>query len=174
MSKNSVTKSITTNVEGRDLIFERIFDAPKELVFKAYSEKDHLEKWWGPEGWETTIKAFDFKPGGEWRYCMECVDKNQGDYYGQKSCGLAVYQDIAAPEKIVYTDAFTDEDGNKIDGLPEMLISMTFLEHEGKTKLISRTQFATEEALQQVVDMGIEEGLASQFKRLDELLEKMQ
>ncbi|MGM7700492.1 SRPBCC domain-containing protein [Pseudalkalibacillus sp. Hm43] len=173
MSNNPVTKSITTSVEGRDLIMERVFDAPKELVFKAYAEKDHLEKWWGPEGWETKVMAFEFKPGGEWRYCMTCVDKNQGDFFGMESCGLAEYQEISAPEKIVYKDSFTDKEGNKLE-MPEMLITINFEDHEGKTKLVSRTQFATEEALQQVIDMGVEQGVASQFKKLDAYLEKLQ
>ncbi|MCF6136503.1 SRPBCC domain-containing protein [Alkalihalobacillus berkeleyi] len=172
MSK--ATKSIRTQVEGRDLIMERIFDAPRELVFKAYSEADHLARWWGPQGWETTIQRFDFTPGGEWRYCMKCVDKNQEDFFGHESCGLAVYQEITSPEKIVYTDSFTDQEGNKLDGMPEMLISMEFVDHEGKTKLVTRTQFATEEVLKQIMDMGVVEGTSSQFEKLDAHLKQIQ
>ncbi|WP_408009925.1 SRPBCC domain-containing protein [Pseudalkalibacillus sp. A8] len=174
MSESKVTNSINTNVEGRNLIIERIFDAPRELVFKAYSEKGHLENWWGPKGWKTTVHQFEFKPGGMWHYCMTCEDKNQGEFYGQESWGLSIYQEIVEPEKIVYTDVFSDSEGNKADGMPEVLITMTFLDHDGKTKLISQTEFATEEALKQVKDMGVVEGVTSQYERFDEYLKQIQ
>ncbi|WP_257350645.1 SRPBCC family protein [Pseudalkalibacillus decolorationis] len=174
MSENKVTNKLTTKVEGRDLVIERILDAPRELVFKMFSEPDHLARWWGPKGWQTENRKFEFKPNGEWHYCMECIDKNQGEYYGQKSWGKAVYQEIITPEKIVYTDAFSDEEGNISDNMPVMLITVMFEEFEGKTKLISRTQFASVENLQQVMDMGVVEGFSSQLERLDDVLKEMQ
>ncbi|WLD92616.1 SRPBCC domain-containing protein [Alkalihalobacillus sp. AL-G] len=174
MSENKVTNNITTNVEGRVLVLERVFDAPRDLVFKAFSESEHLARWWGPKGWETENRTFDFKPNGVWHYCMECTDRNQGEFYGQKSWGKAVYQEIIEPEKIVYTDVFSDEEGKVAEGMPEMLITMTFVEHEGKTKLTTRTQFASEENLQQVMDMGVVQGISSQYERLDEQLQEMQ
>ncbi len=174
MSESKVSNSIKTNVEGRNLIIERIFDAPRELVFKAFSEKEHLENWWGPKGWKTTVQQFEFKLGGIWHYCMLCEDKNQGDFYGQESWGISTYREIVEPEKIVYTDAFSDAEGNKADGMPELLVTMTFLDHDGKTKLVSRTEFATEEALKQVMDMGVVQGVTSQYERFEDYLKQIQ
>ncbi|CRK82904.1 SRPBCC domain-containing protein [Neobacillus massiliamazoniensis] len=77
------------------------------------------------------------------------------------------------PEKIVYTDTFVDADGNPIGNIPEILVTMTFIEQEGKTKVITLSQFASNETLQQVKDMGVVEGFASQFDRLGLLLEDM-
>lgn len=174
MSENKVTNSLTTNVDGRDLVMERIFNAPRDLVFEAFSETEHLENWWGPRGWKTENRIFVFKPNGIWHYCMRCTDENQGEYYGQESWGKAVYHEIIVPEKIVYTDTFVDEEGNALDGMPEILVTMKFVEHEGKTKLITHSQFTSIETLQQVIDMGLVQGFASQLDRLNVLLEELQ
>jgi uncharacterized protein YndB with AHSA1/START domain len=174
MSDNKVTDNITTSIEGRDLVMERIFDGQRDLVFKAFSNSEHLAGWWGPSGWQTENRAFNFKPDGVWHYCMRCTDENQGEFYGQESWGKAVYQEIIVPEKIVLTDMFADEEGNAADGMPVTLVTLTFVEHEGKTKLIMRSRFASVEGLQQVMEMGVVQGCASQFYRLDDLLEKLQ
>ncbi|MGG1575132.1 SRPBCC domain-containing protein [Fictibacillus sp. NRS-1165] len=173
MSVNYGTNSLKAAVEGKVLVIERVFNAPRDLVFKAFSQPEHLSKWWGPKGWETEIRRFDFRPNGVWLYCMKCMDKNQGDFYGQESCGKAVYQEIIEPEKIVYKDYFADAEGNEMEGMPEMLITIEFMEYEGATKVINRSEFATEEALQQVKEMGVVEGFSSQMERLDQLLENL-
>ncbi|MDM5359391.1 SRPBCC domain-containing protein [Peribacillus sp. RS7] len=174
MSENKITDNITTNVEGRDLIMERIFVAPRDLVFNAFSKPEQLASWWGPKGWQTENREFNFKPDGVWHYCMRCTDENQGEFYGQESWGKAVYQEIIVPEKIVLTDMFSDEEGNAAESMPETLVTMTFVEHEGRTKLIMHSRFNSVEGLQQVMEMGIVEGCASQFSRLDDLLKKRQ
>ncbi|EPD49587.1 hypothetical protein HMPREF1210_03034 [Paenisporosarcina sp. HGH0030] len=104
---------------------------------------------------------------------MRCIDEGQGDFFGHESWGKAVFQEINAPKKIVYMDMFADEEGNTVDSLPEMQITMEFVEHEGKTKLISRSQFASIEALQQVMEMGVVEGVASQYECLEDLLNEI-
>lgn len=105
---------------------------------------------------------------------MRCTDENQGEFYNQESWRKAVYQEITVPVKIVLTDMFADEEGNAADGMPVILVTLTFVEHEGKTKLIMRSRFASVEGLQQVMGMGIVQGCASQFYRLDDLLDKLQ
>ncbi len=172
MEDKNGTNSVTSKVEGRDLIFERIFDAPRELVFKVFSEAKHLEKWWGPKGWQTEIREFNFKPGGVWHFCTKCTDENQ-EMYGYESWGKAIFHEIAEPERIIYTDVFSDEAGNQADGMPEQLVTITFTEHEGKTKLTSRTQFSSVEELQSVLDMGVVEGLTSTWDCLDEHLQEI-
>ncbi|MFB4168202.1 SRPBCC domain-containing protein [Virgibacillus sp. JSM 102003] len=170
MSENKLSH----RTDGRTLVMERVFEAPRELVFKAFSESDHLVKWWGPEGWETETRKFEFKPGGLWHYCMRCTDKNQGDFYGQESWGKTVYEEISTPEKIVYTDVFSDEEGNSSTGMPETYVTMNFIDQGEKTKLIVRSQFESVEALQKVVDMGVVEGTGSQYRCLDDYLKQIQ
>ncbi|WP_307893156.1 SRPBCC family protein [Bacillus swezeyi] len=170
MSAHKPVNSMKAKAEGKNLVIERVFDAPRELVFKAFSESGQLESWWGPKGWQTENYKFEFKPHGVWHYCMECKDENQGEFYGRKSCGKAVYQEIVTSEKIVYTDMFTDEEGNVVPGMPEILIEVNFAEHEDQTKLITRSQFSSPEELQQLMDKGMVEGFSSQMERLDDHL----
>lgn len=162
-----------SKVEGQELILERVFDAPRELVFKAFSEAEHLKHWWGPRGWTLTVCDVDFRPGGIWHYCMKCMDKNQGDFYGFESWGKAVYQEIVEAEKIVYIDYFSDAEGNEAEGMPATQVTMTFLEHEGKTKVINRAQYDSTEALQTVLDMGMEQGITETWDRLAEHLQSL-
>ncbi|WP_077325411.1 SRPBCC family protein [Virgibacillus siamensis] len=170
MSENK----ISYKTEGRTLVMERVCNAPKDLVFKAFSESEHLENWWGPEGWETETRKFEFVPDGEWHYCMRCTDKKQGDFYGQESWGKTIYKEINVPKKIVYTDVFSDEMGNSANDLPVIQVTIDFIEQEGKTKLILQSQFESIEALQKVIDMGVVEGTDSQYKCLDDYLAQIQ
>ncbi|MEN2768298.1 SRPBCC domain-containing protein [Ornithinibacillus xuwenensis] len=173
MSEQGAASKLVSYAEGSTLVMERTFDAPRELVFKAYSQKEHLENWWGPKGWQTTSVKFDFRPNGEWHYCMKCVDEKQGEFFGQLSCGKTYYQEIVEPERITYKDVFVDAEGNEISNMPEIFASITFLEENDKTKVIIRSQFDSVETLQQIMDMGVVEGSASQYERLDILLEEL-
>jgi len=165
-----MSNQMVTKIEGRELTLERVFDAPRELVFKAFSEAEHLKHWWGPHGWTLTVCNVDFRPGGIWHYCMTCMDEKQGDFYGVESWGKAVYHEIVENEKINYTDYFSDAEGNETEGMPSSIISMIFEEHDGQTKLISKSQFASAEALQSVMDMGMEQGISETWDRLEEHL----
>lgn len=169
-----MSSKMITKVEGQELILERIFNAPRELVFQAFSEAEHLKHWWGPRGWTLTVCHVDFRPGGIWHYCMKCIDENQGDFYGFESWGKAVYQEIVKAEKIVYTDYFSDAEGNEAEGMPSTEVTLTFIEHEGKTKLVSRGKYASPEALKTVMDMGMEQGITETWDRLGEHLESLQ
>ena len=95
-----MTNKMITRVEGQVIVLERVFNAPRELVFKVFSDGEHLKQWWGPRGWEVTVSKMDFRPGGQWHYCMKCSDQNQGDFYGMESWGKSVYQEIEEPEKL--------------------------------------------------------------------------
>jgi uncharacterized protein YndB with AHSA1/START domain len=166
-----MTNKMVSKVEGQVLTLERVFDAPRELVFKAFSEAEHLKHWWGPRGWELTVCNIDFRPGGVWHYCMKCIDKEQGDYYGYESWGKGVYKEIVEAEKIDYTDYFSDAEGNESDSMPSTDVSMLFEEYEGKTKLVSKSRYISAEALQSVLDMGMEQGITETWDRLAEHLQ---
>ncbi|MET3293084.1 SRPBCC domain-containing protein [Brevibacillus fluminis] len=165
-----MASKMITKVDGQELILERVFSAPRELVFKAFSEAEHLKNWWGPRGWTLTVCNIDFRPGGVWHYCMKCIDKNQGDFYGFESWGKGVYQEIVDNEKIVYVDYFSDAEGNEAEGMPSAHNTLIFEEHEGKTKLINRARYASPEALKAVIDMGMEQGITETWDRLEELV----
>ncbi|WP_181350897.1 SRPBCC domain-containing protein [Thalassobacillus sp. CUG 92003] len=174
MPENKHDTGVQSHVEGRTLVMERVFNAPRDLVFEAYAKSEHLENWWGPKGWETENIQFEFKPNGVWHYCMRCTDKEQGDFFGQEACGKAIYHDIISPEKIVCTDVFCDKEGNVFEEMPEVVVTMNFNEDSGKTILVTRSQFETEADLHKVKEMGVVEGTASQFECLDAYLRSLQ
>ena len=166
MDKTKVTKDL----ENKTLIIERTFDAPKEKVWKAYADKDWFEKWWGPEGWKTTTKAFDFKPGGTIHYGMKCVDENQGEWFGKESWGLMKIEAVKEHHSFTAADSFSDADGTLNEEMPTQKFEVEFVEEEGKTRLVSRSICNTVEELEQLVSMGMVEGFSSQLNKLETLL----
>ena len=169
---STATSPMISNIEaGRVLVLERVFKAPRELVFDAFSQAEHLRQWWGPRGWEVPFCTVDFRPGGRWHYCMRCVDEAQGEFYGMESWGLGLYRDIEAPARIVYTDYFSDADANINENMPPTLSTLTFEEVEGGTRVTNRAAYDTEEALKTVMDMGMLQGVTETWDRLAEHLE---
>lgn len=154
------------------LVLEREFGAPRKLVFEMFTDGEHLKKWWGPRGWELPVSKMDFRVNGSWLYCMKCVDQSQGQYFGMESWGKMVYHEIVAPEKLVYTDYFSDAQGNENNELPASKTVMTFADAGGKTKVVSKTEYANKEALKTVMDMGMLQGITETWDRLEEALRK--
>ncbi len=120
-------------VTPRGLRITRVFDAPRALVFKAWTQPEHLVHWWGqPNGATMPYCKLDLRVGGTLHFRVHLPD-------GQIIWGKSVYQEIIEPERLVFSDAFSDEQGNIVDpppGLPkETLIIATFEEHDGKTKV---------------------------------------
>lgn len=160
-------RSVTMEVAGeRELIGSRVFDAPRELVWKAYTEAEHIAKWWGPDGFTTVVPRLELRPGGVWHYGMKSDE--WGDAWGK-----AIYREIVPPERLVYTDMFSDEEGNSVEGMPESEVTITFAEQDGRTLMTSRTVFASAEERAQVIEMGMEEGLAQTLDNLAEYLKTM-
>ncbi|WP_397538217.1 SRPBCC domain-containing protein [Rummeliibacillus pycnus] len=170
MSNNEMLSRVEND---RVLVLERVFDAPRELVFKMFKEPEHLKRWWGPRGWEIPVCTIDFRPEGIWHYCMKCVDQNLGEFFGMESWGKGVYKEIIEPEKIVYTDYFSDAEGNSNDSMPSTEITLEFIDMGGKTKLINRAEYVSEEALKTVMDMGMLQGISETWDRLNELVESV-
>jgi uncharacterized protein YndB with AHSA1/START domain len=105
----------------------------------------------------------DFRLGGTWLYCMRSPE-------GETSCGAATYHEIVEPERIVYTDLFTDADGVQIADTPEMAITVTFAESGGRTLLTSVARFASAKDLEFAVGTGMEDGLTETWDRLEAYL----
>lgn len=151
---------------GRELVLTRTFDAPRELVFAAHTSCGHLSNWWGPRTWPMAECTMDFRVGGVLHYCL------RGPNEGDESWGRAVFHEIVEPERIVYTDAFSDADGNVTEGMPQTQSSLEFTDVDGKTRLTLRAEYASPSDLKKVLDMGMMEGLTDTLNRLDEYLAK--
>jgi uncharacterized protein YndB with AHSA1/START domain len=147
----------------REFVMTRVFAAPRKLAWQAWSDCAHLSHWWGPKDWTLPVCKMDFRPGGIWHYCMRSPA-------GEESWGRAIYHEIIEPERIVYTDAFADATGNPSADMPEMLITVTFEELEGKTTITTRTQFASAADLEAILAMGMVEGMTETWNRLEAYL----
>jgi uncharacterized protein YndB with AHSA1/START domain len=167
-------KITLSRVQGQEFVMERLFYAPRELVFRAFSEAEHLKHWWGPRGWDLTVCRIDFRVGGTWHYCMKCTDESQGEFFGMESWGKAEYREIVDGSKIVYVDYFSDADGNVSPGMPACEVTLNFEDCEGKTKVESISRYASAEELTKVIDMGMEQGAAQTWDRLAEHLHSLQ
>jgi uncharacterized protein YndB with AHSA1/START domain len=161
---------VTKDLENKTLTLEREFDGPLDKVWKAYADKDTFEKWWGPEGWTTTTKEFNFSPGGRIHYDMKCVDENQGEWFGQSSWGIMIIENVDAPHSFTYKDYFSDENGTLDQEKPTITVTNTFVEENGTTKLISVSVADSAEQIEELVKMGMIEGFTSQLLKLDAML----
>src|ERR1700735_1129661 len=91
----------TTSSDSREFVISRVFDAPRELGWKALTEPAHLNQWWGPKGFTTRVESLDLRPGGVFRYSQQMPD-------GKKMWGKWVYREVVAPERLVTIVSFTD------------------------------------------------------------------
>lgn len=166
-----MSNSIFTILDDKKTLrVQRTFDAPKSAVWSAYTEADKLAQWWGPKGWETEVKEMDFSVGGYWFYCMTCKDEAQGEWFGQSSCGKGVYNAISPEDSFTYTDYFTDENGTITPDMPTSTTKIELTEEDGKTTINSTSVFESEEALTQVMEMGMEQGFDQTWDNLENFL----
>jgi uncharacterized protein YndB with AHSA1/START domain len=120
--------SAAAQTEDRELVITRVFDAPRGLVFKAWTEPGRLARWWGPRGFTTPVCEMDVRPGGAFRFGMRSP---QGTNHWLRG----VFREIVAPERLVCTWAWEDEEGKPGH---ETLLTVTFADHDGKTRLVLR------------------------------------
>jgi uncharacterized protein YndB with AHSA1/START domain len=162
MKKQNQTK-ITAEPGKQEILIEREFDAPRELVFKAFTDPQLLPQWWGPRYLSTLVDTMDVRPGGQWRFLNRDVQGNEYAFHG-------VYHEILAPERIIDTFEF--------EGLPETgHVSLETLTLEelpgGSTRLISQSVFRSVADRDGTLQSGMEEGVRDTYDRLAELLKKM-
>ena len=150
-----------TATSDREIITSRTFDAPRELVFKMWTDPRHIAEWWGPNGFTTTTHEMDVRAGGVWRFIMHGPD---GTDYPNK----IVYEEILEPERVVYTHGDDSEGKGR-----EFQTTVTFEEQRGKTLLTMRAVFATAAERDRVVEeVAAIEGAKQTLGRLAEYVAK--
>lgn len=163
--------NVTKDLENKKLVIEFMANGPKDKVWQAYADKDQFEKWWGPEGWETAVKAFSFKPNGRVHYGMKCVDERQGEWFGQTSWGVMEIQTVDELNSFTYKDYFSDESGELNTDMPALTVTNEFFDENGKTKIVSTSFADSAEQIEQLIQMGMVEGFSSQLNKLDTLVQ---
>ena len=129
----SANESTEPRTEKEGLVIERIFAAPRELVWRAWTEPEHFARWYGPEGFSVPVCEIDFRVGGRHLFGMSAPN-------GHRMFTTGVYREIVPPERFVVTDAFADEQGNLVpmgdDGPVETILTVTLEDvGDGRTKL---------------------------------------
>lgn len=147
--------SIDLETDPRSIIGSRVFNAPREMVFAAFTDPAHLSEWWGPNGFTTTTHSFDFRPGGVWRFVMHGPDGR--DYQNR-----ITYEEIVAPERIVYRHG----GGHDVEPV-QFKQTITFEDLGGKTRLTWHGVFSSAEERARVIkEYGADKGLMQTMARL--------
>jgi uncharacterized protein YndB with AHSA1/START domain len=151
-SARPIAGSAAADTSDREIVVTRVFDAPRALVFKAWTDPKHLAHWWGPNGFSITTYEMDFRPGGTWRFVMHGPDGR--DYQTEN-----LYVEIAEPERLIYRHVSE----------PRHETTVTFADDGGKTKLTARMVFESAALRDKTIKaFGAVEGLKQTLARLAE------
>jgi uncharacterized protein YndB with AHSA1/START domain len=157
---------IKRDLEDKSITVSREFKAPLELVWRAYTEKEFLNQWWGPAPWKAETKSMDFREGGFWLYAMAGPEN-------QKHWARMNYLKISNHKKFEIQNFFCEENGNVDGKLPASQGEVVFAKTQTGTHVDFKLKFSTEEALKQTVEMGFEQGISQCTDQLEVLLSKL-
>jgi uncharacterized protein YndB with AHSA1/START domain len=165
MAVSSVSNSDSfkaTTPSDREITLTRLFDAPRDLVFEAMSKPEHVRRWWGilDDQHSVIVCDIDFRVGGAWRF----VGRGPRGEYGFHG----VYREIAAPERVVFTEIF--------DPFPdaESVVTSMLTEERGKTRLTVTALYPSLEVRNMVLKTGMEKGAAISYDRLEDVVRELQ
>lgn len=148
--------NIDLEIDPRSIIGTRVFDAPRDLVFSAWTNPRHLAQWWGPNGFTTTTHSFEFRPGGVWRFVMHGPDGR--DYQNR-----ITFDEIMPPERIVYRHS----GGDDVEPV-QFTQTVTFEDlGNGQTRMTWHGKFPSAEERAHVIrEYGADKGLVQTMARL--------
>src|SRR5688500_2612665 len=149
-------------VADREYVITRTFNAPARLLFEAYSKCEHIRKWFGPVGWPITLCEMDFRVGGSFRFAMTGASGKQNTPFGGS------YHEIVPNRRIVFDNGF------EAAGAERMIMTVTFDERGGKTKLTIHTLFGSIAMKNHHLGLGFEIGTNSGLDQLETLVATME
>ena len=146
----------------REIMMTRVFNAPRNLVYDAFTKPELLKRWLGVfGGWTLPVCEIDLRPGGAWRYVVRDKETGREDAFS------GVYREIAPPDHVVYSEGWEAMPGH------DYLVTATFTEDGGKTTITSRLQYKSREDRDGHVQSGMEAGMRETYERLGEHLATM-
>lgn len=145
------------------MTIRREYDAKRQLVWDCHTRRDLLDQWFAPEPMTTRTKVMDFRDGGHWHYCM--IDPGGAEYWGRMD-----YTKIRPIDSYSALDAFCDAQGLFDPNLPRAEWDVFFTDQGARTLVRTEVSYPSAEGLQQVLDMGMQDGMTSTMERLDKLL----
>jgi len=161
MSAN--TTQVVKDLKEKSILVTREFNAPVALVWRAFTESEILDKWWGPAPWRAETKFQDFSVGSYWLYAMVGPEN-------QKHWARMNYLSIDTHKNFQLEDAFCDENGIVNPELPVSRGSNVFTATATGTRVEFKMYYSTEEQIQQIIDMGFEQGITICMEQLDRLI----
>jgi uncharacterized protein YndB with AHSA1/START domain len=160
--KNKTMSTVINDTSNRELVITRLINAPRELVWEAWTNPEHVKHWWGPDGFTNTIYEMEVKPGGVWRFIMHGPN-------GMDFPNKIIFNEVVKPERLVYTHGSEDDNDPNI-----FHATSTFEDRSGKTNIIMQAIWPTAEQRDKVVnEYGAAEGGKQTLRRLQEYLLKM-
>jgi len=151
------------DLEALTLTFVADFVADVDRVWQLWEDPRQLELWWGPPSWPATFDRHEFYPGGSSRYHMTGPD-------GEKAPGWWLITDVDAPHRLEFDDGFAGEDGEPDNGMPPVHALVTLAERDGATRMTTVSTFVSAEQLEQMIGMGMEEGMTEAMGQIDRVL----
>jgi uncharacterized protein YndB with AHSA1/START domain len=153
--KNTGTLKVTAPTD-REVVLTRVFDAPRHLVWDAFTRPELLKRWFGPRGWALVVCEVDLRVGGGFRFVLRGPE-------GQQMGMRGVYREIVPPERSVHMESYDDYPG-------ESQVTAVFVEQGGKTTLTATVLYPSREVRDIVLQSGMEHGAAESYDKLAELL----
>lgn len=151
--------------EGAELVLDRVFDAPRKLVWEAITSPVYIPQWWGPADTEATVDLMDVRVGGKWRWIAVMSPEDPGTPF------QGTYQEVIEPERLVRTLEF---DSGPMLGVPPFVETTTLDELDrGGTQVYNITRFPSEDILQGALAQGVTTAALDSYDRLAELLTRM-
>ena len=153
--RNTGTLQVTTPSD-REIRMVRVFDAPRSMVFDAFTKCELLKRWFGPRGFSLSVCEGEFQAGGWWRFVLRSPDGSEMGMRGK-------IREMSPPDRLVHVESFDDFPG-------EALVTTTFVEAGGKTTVTVNLLYESKQVRDAVVNSGMEHGAAETYDRLAELL----
>lgn len=160
MDERSRSALTVTLPSEREVTLTRTFDAPRDLVFEAWTQPEHVKLWFGPRGYSLSVCEIDLRVGGGFRYVLRSPDGSATTMRGE-------YREIVAPDRLAYTETYDEYPG------PPSLVTLTLVEESGRTTLTSRVLYPSAEVRDAVLKMGMADGAGQTLDRLAEHLRSM-
>ena len=164
--KTDLHYTFKVDMQTNKITIRREFNAPKSVVWDCYTKAELLDQWFAPEPFVTKTKSMAFREGGHWHFAM--VDPDSNEHWVRFD-----YEKISPSDHYRAQDAFSDASGSVNRDLPVSTWDVTFEDRAPRTLVQIVSTYETPEALQQVVDMGMKEGLEATLSALDKLLERL-
>lgn len=157
------TPIIKKDIVNKIITVERVFVAPKNRVWKAWTDSTWLDKWWAPKPWTAITKSFDFSEGGHWHYCMSGPE-------GEKIWAWMGFESIEPENSFTAQDVFCDDKGKLNEEMPRMHWKNEFRDNGEATTVLVTITFNTIDDMEKIIAMGFEAGFSLGLSNLDEVL----